>query len=197
MIETKRLYLRELTMEDIPSLFKVLGDAENMKYSPYTFDMPLVEKQIKRNLERYRVLGFGLWAVCLKETGELIGDCGLTMQLIDEFICPEIGYHVRRDLQKRGYASEASRAVRDWAFTHTPFKTIYSYMKYTNISSRQTALKWGAHFEKEYVDEINEKTAVYSMSKDEWERRQEKKKKDAIKCIFYFDQSIYTILLIV
>jgi RimJ/RimL family protein N-acetyltransferase len=44
MIESKRLYLRELKMEDIPSLFKVLGDAENMKYYPYTFDMPLVEK---------------------------------------------------------------------------------------------------------------------------------------------------------
>ena len=171
MIESKRLYLRELTMKDIPALFKVLGDAENMKYYPYTFDLALVEKWIRRNQERYRVLGFGLWAVCLKETDELIGDCGLTMQLIDGLISPEIGYHIRRDLQQKGYASEASRAVRDWAFTHTPFKTIYSYMKYTNIPSRRTALKWGAHFEKEYVDEINEKTAVYFMSKDDWERR--------------------------
>lgn len=110
---------------------------------------------------------------CLpKKTDELIGDCGLTMQLIDGLISPEIGYHIRRDLQQKGYASEASRAVRDWAFTHTPFKTLYSYMKSTNIPSRQTALKWGAHFVKEYHDEINETTAVYSMNKDEWMKRQ-------------------------
>lgn len=67
MIGTKRLYLRELTMKDIPSLFEVLGDAENMKYYPYTLDLALVQKWIRRNQERYRVLGFGLWAVCLKK----------------------------------------------------------------------------------------------------------------------------------
>lgn len=65
-------------------------------------------------MERYRILGFGLWAVCLKETGEMIGDGGLTMQPINGKIKPEIGYHVRKDQQRKGYAKEAAIAVRDF-----------------------------------------------------------------------------------
>ena len=56
-------------------------------------------------MERYRVFGFGLWAVCLKGTGEMIGDCGLTMQNINGSILPEIGYHIAKAHQRRGYAA--------------------------------------------------------------------------------------------
>jgi len=51
-----------------------------------------------------------MWAVCLKETDEMIGDCGLTMQLIGGEIKPEIGYHIRADKQRNGFAKEASIA---------------------------------------------------------------------------------------
>ena len=54
----------------------------------------------------------------MKETGGMIGDCGITMQFIIGRIEPEIGYHLHRDWQKRGYAREAARACRDWAFEH-------------------------------------------------------------------------------
>lgn len=53
-------------------------------------------------------------AVCLKETGELIGDCGLTMQNIGGVIKPEIGYHICKDMQRKGFAKEAASSVRDW-----------------------------------------------------------------------------------
>ena len=49
----------------------------------------------------------GLWAVCLKDTGEMIGDCGLTLQNINGEILPEIGYHICRDCQRKGYARDA------------------------------------------------------------------------------------------
>ena len=64
-------------------------------------------------MQRYQIFGFGLWAVCLKDTGERIGDCGLTMQNIGGVIKPEIGYHIRKDMQRKGYAGEAAAAVRD------------------------------------------------------------------------------------
>lgn len=64
---------------------------------------------IEKNKERYRIFGFGLWAVCLKDTGEMIGDCGLTMQNIGGVIKPEIGYHMRKDMQCKGFAKEAAR----------------------------------------------------------------------------------------
>ena len=101
IIETERLYLREMTENDFDALYKVLADSDIMQHYPYTFDEARVRNWIQRNIERYRILGFGLWAVCLKETGEMIGDCGLTMQLINGQIRPEIGYHIRRDRQRR------------------------------------------------------------------------------------------------
>ena len=59
-----------------------------MQHHPYSFDEKRVREWIKRNMKRYEENGFGLWAVCLKETGEMIGDCGLTLQNIDGEILP-------------------------------------------------------------------------------------------------------------
>ena len=63
-----------------------------------------MRKWIESNIERYKTFGFGLWAVCLKENNEMIGDCGLTIQRINGVMKPEIGYHIRADKQKMGYA---------------------------------------------------------------------------------------------
>ena len=111
-------------------------------------------------MNRYQENGFGLWAVCLKDTGKMIGDCGLTLQCIDGKMLPEIGYHIRRDCQRKGYAKEAAGAVRDWAFKNTDYPALYSYCKYTNIPSIKTAEAIGMHFDKEYPDEANEITHV-------------------------------------
>ena len=134
-IETERLFLREMAEDDFEALRRVLGDREIMRHYPYEFDDERIRSWIARNRERYSIFGFGLWAVCRKDTGEMIGDCGLTMQIIDGQIRPEIGYHIRRDHQRQGYAREAARAVRDWTWQNTPFRAIYSYMKAENIPS--------------------------------------------------------------
>ncbi len=170
-LETERLFLREMNEGDFEALYRVLGDADIMKHYPYVFDEKRVRGWITRNIERYKSFGFGLWAVCLKDSGEMIGDAGLTMQLIDGTIRPEIGYHIRRDQQRRGYAKEAASAVRDWAFRNMPFGEIYSYMKNTNLPSQKTAESWGAKFEKTYTDAEGELTAVFRMTREEWMRR--------------------------
>ena len=170
ILETKRLYLRELTEKDFDALYKILGDADIMKHYPYVFDEIRVKGWIERNIDRYCTLGFGLWAVCLKETGEMIGDCGLTMQMINGQIKPEIGYHIRRDHQQKGYAAEVAIAVRDWAFDNTPFRVIYSYMKYTNEPSCKTAMAYGCKFVEEYADPENEITKVYAITREEWSK---------------------------
>lgn len=168
MIETKRLLLREMTHDDFQALCKVLTDSKTMQHYPYAFDENRVRNWIERNIERYRVFGFGLWAVCLKATGEMIGDCGLTMQLIKGEIKPEIGYHIRADMQRQGYAKEAAIAVRDWTFSNTPFNIVYSYMKYTNEASAKTAMSYGCKQVDEFADEINEITKVFAISRNEW-----------------------------
>lgn len=118
VLETPRLLLRELTAADFGALYDTLTDSDIMRHYPYTFDERRVRGWISKSIERYRDFGFGLWAVVLKETGGMIGDCGITMQFINSRIKPEIGYHLHHDWQKRGYAREAARVCRDWAFEH-------------------------------------------------------------------------------
>ena len=168
IIETEHLFLREMKESDFDALYKVLADSDIMQHYPYTFDENRVINWIQRNIERYRIFGFGLWAVCLKETGEMIGDCGITLQLIDGQIKPEIGYHIRADKQRNGYAKEAAIAVRDWTFNNTPFQIVYSYMKYTNEPSVKTAISYGCKQVDEYQDDENEITKVFAISKDQW-----------------------------
>ena len=157
---TERLFLREMTMDDYDALYAVLSDSDIMKHYPYSFDENRVREWIRRNRDRYLRDGFGLWALCLKDTGELIGDCGLTLQNIEGATLPEIGYHIRRDHQHRGYAKEAASAVRDWAFLNTDFPALYSYCKYTNEASIKTAEAIGMYFDREYPDETNGITHV-------------------------------------
>ena len=165
LIETERLFLREMNEADYDALYSVLADSDIMQHYPYTFNEKRVRGWIEKNMERYRVFGFGLWAVCLKESKEIIGDCGLTMQNINGTICPEIGYHIRGDCQRKGYAKEAASAVRDWAFDNTPFNVLYSYMKAANIASEATAISIGMHKSGEYVDTEQELTSVYTLER--------------------------------
>ena len=168
ILKTERLFLREMDRNDYDALYRVLADSTIMQHYPYTFDESRVRDWIKRNLNRYQENRFGLWAVCLKDTGEMIGDCGLTLQNINGEMLPEIGYHIRRDCQRKGYAKEAAKAVRDWAFRNTDYPALYSYCKYTNIPSLRTAESIGMHFACEYPDEANGTTHVSVISKEDW-----------------------------
>ena len=168
VLETPRLVLRELTAEDFGALYDTLADSDVRRHYPYTFDERRVRGWIGKNIERYRDFGFGLWAVVLKATGSMIGDCGITMQCINGRIKPEIGYHLQRDWQGRGYAREAARACRDWAFEHTPFGTLYSYMKADNAPSIGVARSCGMQLVEEYTDDENERSVVYAVTRSEW-----------------------------
>lgn len=168
-METKRLTLRNLNMKDFDALHEILSDPQTMQHYPAPFDEARTRRWITWNMDNYAQVGFGLWAVILKETGELIGDCGVTMQNIHGNICPEIGYHIRRDHWRRGYASEAARACMDYIFEHTTFNNVYSYMKYTNEASYGVALKNSMKFIEEYDDPVNTRTRVYAISREDWQ----------------------------
>ena len=169
IIETERLKLREYTFEDYDSLYEILSDEETMEHYPKPFDEEKVRRWIQWNIENYAKYGFGLWTVVLKQTGEMIGDCGLTIQNIDGELLPEIGYHIHKKYWRNGFGSEAARAVRDWAFENTKYDCLYSYMKYTNIGSYSTAIANGMKKVKEYPDEKNIISYTYAITRSEWE----------------------------
>ena len=172
-LETKRLILREFTDEDFAPLLGVISDPETMKHYTKPYDENGARRWLTWSYQNYREHGFGFWAMILKETGEFLGDCGVTMQNIDGEILPEIGYHIHRNFWRRGYGSEAARAVRDWAFEHTSFDCLYSYMTADNVASYSTAASVGMKRIKEYEDE-GEKLLVYAITREEWERSKNK-----------------------
>lgn len=169
MIETERLLLREYTMDDFEALYEILSDSDTMQHYPAPFDENRTKKWITWNLDNYEKHGFGLWAVVLKETGEFIGDCGITIQNIDGEMLPEIGYHIHKKHWRRGFAKEAARSVRDWVFQNTRYDTVYSYMKYTNVGSFSTAIAIGMKKVKEYSDPKNVISYAYVITRSEWE----------------------------
>lgn len=168
MIETDRLVLREFTPDDFEALYEILSDPETMQHYPAPYDAERTKNWITWNLNNYKKYGFGLWAVVLKETGEFIGDCGISIQNIDGEMLPEIGYHIHKKYWRRGYAKEAAQAARDWLFRNTNYDIVYSYMKYTNVGSYSTAMANGMRKIKEYPDPKNTISYVYAITRDEW-----------------------------
>ena len=90
--ETERLVLREMTQADLPNLCKILQDDDVMYAYEGAFSFDEVQGWLDRQIERYKEFGFGLWAVILKETGVMIGQCGLTMQDYNNNKILEVGY---------------------------------------------------------------------------------------------------------
>lgn len=141
-LETQRLILREMNLQDAPALFAIRGDPETMRWYPRPNTAVEVEEGIARQISRY-ASGSGLLAVILRATGDLIGDCGLVWQEVDGVDEPEIGYRIHRQHQNRGYATEAARAVRDHAFTFPGCDRVISLIRPENLPSRRVAEKSG------------------------------------------------------
>lgn len=170
ILETKRLILREYKQEDFDGLYAILSDPVTMQHYPKPYDAAGTQRWLNWSFQNYKTYGFGLWAIELKETGEFIGDCGITMQPIDGQQLPEIGYHIHKNHWRRGYGKEAAAAVRDWGFTNRDFDALYSYMKYTNAASYSTARSIGMEKIKEYPDEEDGILFVYRITREQWKK---------------------------
>lgn len=143
IFETERLYLRELNENDFGALCKIMQDEETMYAYEGAFSDEEVQEWLDRQLSRYREYGFGLWAVVLKETGEVIGQCGLTMQPWKNEKVLEIGYLFQRQFWHNGYASEAAAACKKYAFEVLKADEVCSIIRDTNLPSQKVAERNG------------------------------------------------------
>lgn len=143
VLETERLVLREFEPADTDALFEILGDPLAMRFYPAPFPRAEVEDWIRRNRVRYRDAGLGLWAMLLKDSGQLIGDCGCYVRDVLGNMEYELGWHVRRDLWGRGYASEAARHCIEYAFYKLGAERIIALIRPENLSSCRVAEKNG------------------------------------------------------
>jgi RimJ/RimL family protein N-acetyltransferase len=171
ILATPRLTLREFRAADAEALARVLCDPETMRYYPMSFDRQATEEWIARNQRRYVVDGHGLWAMDLKSTGEMIGDCGITRQEVDGEWLPEIGYHLRRDLWGQGLATEAAQACRDHGFTQLAADSLISLIRPENVPSRRVAERNSMTVWKE-TTRSGMLHLVYRIRKKEWSSSQ-------------------------
>lgn len=139
ILETDRLYLREMDQADFDSLCKILQDEDTMYAYEGAFRDDEVQEWLDRQISRYQKWNFGLWAVILKETDEMIGQCGLTMQPWKDEEVLEIGYLFERSHWHKGYALEAAKACKAYAFEILEADKVCSIIRDTNIASQNVA----------------------------------------------------------
>ncbi len=170
ILETDRLYLRELNQGDFDSLCKMLKDPEVMYAYEHGFSDEEVQEWLDRQIRRYQDYGFGLWAVIEKSSGELIGQCGLTMQDCDGKEVLEVGYLFRKDYWHQGLATEAAVSCKEYAFETLHAEEVYSIIRENNIPSQKVALRNGmtvrGKFTKHYYG-MDMPHLIYSVKREE------------------------------
>lgn len=143
ILETERLILREMSMADFAAIARTLQDEKAMYAYEHAFSDEEVKDWIDRQMNRYRDDGFGLWAAALKESGEIIGQCGITMQQWDEKRVPEVGYLFERAFWHKGFATEAAIACKEYAFTVLGIEKVYTIIRDINTASQNVAKRNG------------------------------------------------------
>jgi RimJ/RimL family protein N-acetyltransferase len=140
--------IRSFTMQDAQALHeRVFGDAEAMKFIPRGASPSLdrTRASVERFMRHERENGFGLWAVELKETGELIGDCGL---FLVQGVGPEIevAYHFGKQWWNKGYATEAAIACLAYGFKECGLAEIIAICFPEHLASRRVMEKAGMKY---------------------------------------------------
>jgi RimJ/RimL family protein N-acetyltransferase len=133
-LETERLALRELALNDAGALMQVFGDAEVMRYGPGVRSRAWVEGWLRVCIEEwYPERGYGPYGVVERGSREMIG------------------YRLRRASWGSGYATEAARAVRDYAFGELKISRLIALIDPGNLASVRVAENIGMRYEKEVL----------------------------------------------
>jgi RimJ/RimL family protein N-acetyltransferase len=155
ILETPRLLLRRLAPDDLEALYALYRDPEVRRYFP---EGTLTYNETREELEWFlnghpRHPELGLWATIYKATDTFIGRCGLLPWTIDGQEEVEVAYLLDKAYWRQGLASEAARAIADYAFEKLGLRRLICMIDEENIASRGVAEKIGMHFEKEGEDE--------------------------------------------
>lgn len=143
LLQTKRLFLREMTPYDYDSLCKILKDKEVMYAYEHAFSDEEVKDWLNKQFLRYHNNGYGLWAVILKQTNEMIGQCGLTNQDFNGKEVVEVGYLFQKAYWHKGYATEAAIACKEYAFNKLNVDEVFSIIRDNNTASQNVARRNG------------------------------------------------------
>lgn len=148
ILETERLILREFVETDDAFIFDLLNQPSFIKYigDRSVHDLERAREIIEeRYRASYREHGYGLWAVELKETGELIGMCGFVRR--DSLPDTDVGFAFLPQFERKGYAFESARAVMDYGREKLGLKRVLAITTVDNASSGRLLEKLGFKFD--------------------------------------------------
>jgi RimJ/RimL family protein N-acetyltransferase len=169
ILETQRLLLRHLIMDDLEALFALYRDLEIRKYFP---EGVLNLEETKEELE-WHMNGhpkhpeLGLWATIHKETGKFIGRCGLLPWTIEGQDEVEIAYLLDKNFWHQGLATEAAKGIMKHGFETLNLSRLICMIDLENVASQKVAQRIGMTFEKK-IDEYegdNLPFFIYSITR--------------------------------
>jgi ribosomal-protein-alanine N-acetyltransferase len=145
ILQTHRLILRQLTIEDAPDLFRIYSDPLTMRFmgpppASVEAEAANIERHIRNSYQRW---GYGLWAVELSQTGSLIGWCGLLRCELDGKPETEISFLIDRQQWGDGYATEAAAAVVQHASGTLRIDRLLAFIMPANIASARVVQRVG------------------------------------------------------
>lgn len=167
-LETKRLRFRNMLESDIDWWEIFFKDADTVRYFPaVNSPRSTAEEIVQRQLQRYQHDGFALYALELKADSRIAGFCGPLIQFIENTREVEIGYHLMPEHRKKGYATEAAIACRDYLFANDLCHSVISIIHKENEASKKVAKRNGMIMEKEIVFK-NIPAQIFRVSKPEF-----------------------------
>ena len=150
MITTERLILRPWRAEDITPFHAICSDPIVMATLGSLMTIEQVAKRVADMQAMQAELGHCFWAVERRADARLIGWCGVIRGNVDPVDGkPELGWRLASDCWGAGYASEAARASRDWAFANLPDQELWAITSTGNRASRALMERIGMRYREE------------------------------------------------
>lgn len=161
--ETKRLTIRLLTESDISVLGSIWTDDQVTRFvgGPRVFED--VCASFRRDLNA-PPLQFDLWPVVEKGSGAVVGHCGLLPKTVDGQEEVELVYVIAAAFWRRGYATEAAAAIRDYAFRTLGVARLVSLIDPAHAASARVALKLGMKPERDTIRPSGKTMRVYAIA---------------------------------
>ncbi len=166
LLETSRLCLREMSQDDLDFVAAMLADPDIMRYYPKCYSRDEAAAWVQRQMDRYARHGHGLWLVSEKATGRPVGQVGILVQNVRGVDEKEVGYLIHRPFWRRGFATEAAAACRDYAFTALRRQRVIALVRPENVPSQGVARKLGMRLEPGIVQHGGFAHIVFSVSRD-------------------------------
>jgi RimJ/RimL family protein N-acetyltransferase len=147
ILKTKRLILRTWKEQDVDPMSAINQDPLVCEFLPKIGDRTATKALIQLFINHYKNYGFTAYVVELKSNGEFIGFVGLLIPSFEAHFTPavEIAWRLDSKYWGKGYATEAAKAIVNFAFTTLKLEEVVSFTVENNIRSRRVMEKIGMH----------------------------------------------------